>query len=614
MNIRNKIRPLLAILVFIIFLTSCSSQVNISSRNKIKNANIDIFIDGEKLETNLTPKFINDVLSVPASEIYSALGAEVIWDKDNSSMEVYKDNMTVCMYEDASYATLNNSIIMLDAPLKVIDDEMFVPYTFIDESLDYKITSNEETGDIQIYTDPASFNELPKHETDFSVAPSDMRFHEQYAQSSGFVRPGIKIEILFKIFKNPASSVGGGKAEITFDGYHIDTIPFFINKGSSFTTISRDYRIPLNRYPGLSEEDVKNGAFSVEILPDYMTNDSNPANNKAEITLQIKGCERKTSDMLSDYILDSIRARFEIGNNMAEPGHYVSLLSYIKGKGPKTILDFNVDGELIYENFFIASSLENAKSDSRGFFVPYDYAGLLNYVAQIDNGQYKILPVPVAPFEYVAFDGCISWIPVTSTLNYRPGENIRLNAILMRENKNDFVGPLRAYFLVNGELSPPLRVEPRSGTTPYLGDIESYLYKVPEDAPDSLDVKLLIDPGGLFFEHNKADNIASVTIPRQIEGESGNNVSVSDDDLRIAPSYILPGDWIQLICTVKNNAAVKPGKDLHVLFKVNGEIIPNGDFRIPASYLKPGQTYTPSRMWKVPDGFNGDIAFTVEID
>ncbi|MBN1299309.1 MAG: carboxypeptidase regulatory-like domain-containing protein [Actinobacteria bacterium] len=615
MNKRNIIRPFLCMLISVLLLFSLALPGCASSKDKSKIAKIDIFVNGEKLETGVKPRLVNNVVLLPAEDVLAAMGAEVFYDEESQLLEAFKENMHITMYADADYASVNNMIRMLEAPLKLVEGQLMAPCSFMSEAMDCKVTVDEVSGDIQIYTAPSLYDELGKSEIDFSISASDIRFLGSSGFDLDFTKPGNSMEIKFRIYKNQGSPGGGGKAKLIFDGFHIDTIPFFIDEHNSYTQVDTYYVIPLNRYASLAPDEIKNAVFSVEIIPDYLASDTNLSNNKAEISLDIKAVERKTNSVVSNYLLDSIFARFNVhlASNMTNPGDFLRLLSYIRGTGQKTIINYIVNGEIIEETFMSSYSLEKSTSHSCSYFVPHDYIGLINYEVLLDNGQYRFIPVPVAPFEYSVIPKSIRWEPRTGTKNYSPGKNLALSAVIMRDNKNDFTGPLRVYFLVNGELSPPIKVDPPSGTTPYLGDA-SYYYMVPQDAPPVIDVEVLVDPGQLFYEHNRSNNTYSVSIPETIEGSSGNDISISEQDLIIAPSYILPGDRIQLIATIKNNSKERPDKEVRIIFKINGEIISGGDFTRPKSYFWPGQGYTVSKMWEVPDDFRGDIFFTVEID
>ncbi|MBM3699760.1 MAG: hypothetical protein FJW68_02435 [Actinobacteria bacterium] len=614
MNKRNIVLPFLCIFISILLLFSLAGPGCAGSKDKFKILKADVFINGQKLETTLKPRLVNDVIVLPAQEVLAAMGAEVFYDEETQMLEAFKEDVHIAMYADADYASVNNMIRMLEAPLKLIEGQIMAPYSLMAEAFDCKVSGDEASGEIQIYTEPGFFDELSKSEIDFSVSASDIRFIDRSTGSNmEFIKIGNTFQINFKVFKNPGNSTGGAKAKLVLDGFHIDTIPFFIDKHNSYVFVSTNYTIPLNRYGSLAPDEIKNSVFSVEIFPDYMSTDTNLSNNKAEVSFNIKGIERKTNEVGSSYILDSIKAGFELTHNMARPGNFLPLISYIKGTGIKTILNYFVNGELISENFNSTSSPQTPVSHSRNYFVPYNYVGLINYEVQLDNGEYKFMPVPVAPYKYSVLPGSIRWQHKNSTKNYAPGTNLFLNALIMRDNKNDFTGPLRVYFLVNGELSPPVKVNPPSGTTPYLGDA-SYSYKVPQDAPPVLDVTVFVDPGQLLYEHDRSNNTYSVSIPETIEGSSGNDISISSNDLVIAPSYILPGQWIQLIATIKNNSKNYPDKGVRVIFKVNGEIIANGDYTYLTSDFRPGQGRTIYRMWKAPENFRGSIIFTVEID
>ena len=258
MNRRNIIKfifsSLSALLIIIFLLTAC--LVPGTRGLKINKADsVNIFIDGIKLKTNSPPLYVNNHLMLPAGEVFDALGAEVTWDEESQMLEAFKEDMHITMYADADYASVNNMIRMFKVPVKLIEDQLMAPYGFIADAMDCKVTGDDVSGDIQIYTAPSFYDELPKSEIDFSISASDIRFIDR---SSGFdiafIKTGILFEIIIKVFKNTGSPAGGGKAKLFLDDFHIDTIPFFIDKNHSHAQVNMYYIIPINRYNSLAPD------------------------------------------------------------------------------------------------------------------------------------------------------------------------------------------------------------------------------------------------------------------------------------------------------------------------------------------------------------------------
>jgi hypothetical protein len=580
------------------------------------NSNIKVYVDGKKINFDVPPMIIDGSTMVPLRAIFEAIGAEVTWDPNTQMATAYKDDTSVNLYIGSLAPSVNNIVRPITVPAKIVNGRTLAPLRFVGEAFGGTVTWNAATQTINIYTTPATNTELPKTPIDFSISSSDLKFIDDQNKSRTYVRPNTKIQIAVKIHKKDLLSQGGGKVRLSLGGIEIDKVPFYMDKGKEYIMIYKYCQLPLNNYSTLTEGEQTNDGFKAEILCDNLVRDTNTSNNSAQIPVQIQGGDRPTNKIVSDSTISSIKARSEFGYGLAKSGSYLTLITTIGGSGGHTVVGFYINGALVDEANVTPSKSGTPMSISTIYYVPYENSGLLNYTVKLDNGDEAFMPISVAPFEFEAIPGSITWNNSSGTKNYVPGQSIFLKAKIMRMNKysfSDTYHALRAYFLIDGKLSPALEIKPPSGSNPYIGDV-TYTYKIPPNQTLPLNVKMIVDAGGLFSESREDNNSVSVMIPMKIGGTPGNNVSLNNRSLRFAPGFAEPGKEMELIATIKNNSSAPPSKGVKLLFKVNGQPIEHGDLTIDKTYLKPGQTYTAYKIWTVPEKLTSDAEYSVEID
>jgi hypothetical protein len=603
---KTKILCSLSIVVFLMFISAGFSTALAA------NSNIKVYVDGKKINFDVPPMIIDGSTMVPLRAIFEAIGAEVTWDPNTQMATAYKDDTSVSLYIGSLSPSVNNIVRPITVPAKIVNGRTLAPLRFVGEAFGGTVTWNAATQTINIYTTPATNTELPKTPIDFSVSSSDLKFIDDYNRFQTYVMPGSTIRIEVKIHKKDIPSQGGGKVRLSLGGMEIDKIPFYIDKGKTSIIINRYYQLPLNNYPTLTEGEQTNVGFKAEIQCDNLARDTNTSNNSAQIPVKIQGGDRPTNEIVSDSTISSIKALSDFGVGLAKSGSYLTLIATIRGSGGKTIVGFYINGTLIDETSTVPSNAGTRITCS--YYVPYENPGLINYTVKLDNGDEAFIPISVAPFEFEAIPGSITWNMASNTKNYIPGQTMFLTAKVMRMNKNAFSDTytaLRAYFLIDGKLSPGLAIE--QGGNLYIGAV-NYTYKIPQNQTLPLKVKLIVDPGGLFAETRKDNNSDSVSIPMNIEGTKLNNISINNKSIRFAPWFAEPGEKMGLIATIKNNSAETPKKSVKVLFKINGQPIESGDLTIERGYLKPGQTYTAFKLWTVPANLTSDVEYSVEID
>ena len=115
-----------------------------------------VYVDGQKLVTDVEPFIEEDRTMVPMRAIFEAVGASVTWDQDTQTVISIKNdeatqNVVVLQIGNTS-AFVNSESVALDVPAKVINDRTFVPLRFVMESLDANVDWNPDTFTVTVTT------------------------------------------------------------------------------------------------------------------------------------------------------------------------------------------------------------------------------------------------------------------------------------------------------------------------------------------------------------------------------------------------------------------------------------------------------------------------------
>ena len=87
---------------------------------------------------------------VPLRAIFESLGAEVDWDSKTQTIVGTKGDTTVTLVVGNTTATVNDNVVELDVPPKIINDRALVPARFIAESLNCFVGWQEKTKTVYI--------------------------------------------------------------------------------------------------------------------------------------------------------------------------------------------------------------------------------------------------------------------------------------------------------------------------------------------------------------------------------------------------------------------------------------------------------------------------------
>ena len=105
---------------------------------KTKN-DINLFCDDERLKPDVSPVLLNDRTLVPVRIIGETLGAEIIWDNENKSVELIKDENSIIFVMDKDYIIENGNTKDIDVGSRLINNTAMVPVRALSEFFGFDV-------------------------------------------------------------------------------------------------------------------------------------------------------------------------------------------------------------------------------------------------------------------------------------------------------------------------------------------------------------------------------------------------------------------------------------------------------------------------------------------
>jgi N-acetylmuramoyl-L-alanine amidase len=128
----RKIIPV-AMLVFIFLCFPSFGKAAPKAKPVLKP--IEIYINGQKVESDVAPIIVNDRTLVPLRVISENLGASVYWDNTQRMVRITTSTKTILLKINDKKAVINDREVVLDTPATIVKDRTMVPLRFIGESL-----------------------------------------------------------------------------------------------------------------------------------------------------------------------------------------------------------------------------------------------------------------------------------------------------------------------------------------------------------------------------------------------------------------------------------------------------------------------------------------------
>lgn len=101
---------------------------------------VDLYIDLDKIETDVPPTIVDGRTLVPVRAIFEYLGATVEWENDTRTAVGTRGETVIRIQIDNTTAYVNGEARTLDVPAKLINGRTMVPARFISETFGCKVT------------------------------------------------------------------------------------------------------------------------------------------------------------------------------------------------------------------------------------------------------------------------------------------------------------------------------------------------------------------------------------------------------------------------------------------------------------------------------------------
>lgn len=206
---------------------------------------VNLYIDTEKIETDVPPTIVDNRTFVPVRAIFESLGATVEWDDSTRTATGTTDDTVVVIQIDNSTAYVNGEERTLDVPAQIINNRTMVPARFVSEALGCDVTWDAKTQTAAVAYEMA--------DQQIYVTATGARYHFDNSCNGGTYYEATLAEAMGrgltpceKCIGNSASSVTDNNNETGTQAYIVinDNVPYFsedeMNEGVFETYSSLD--------------------------------------------------------------------------------------------------------------------------------------------------------------------------------------------------------------------------------------------------------------------------------------------------------------------------------------------------------------------------------------
>lgn len=118
-----------------------------------------VILDGKTLTFDVPPEIVSGRTFVPLRAIFEELGAQIHWDNDTRTVTATKDSVKIVLTIGESFAYINDEMVSLDAPARVVSGRTLVPLRFVSEALGCTVDWDGETWTITMTSPTGSPSE-----------------------------------------------------------------------------------------------------------------------------------------------------------------------------------------------------------------------------------------------------------------------------------------------------------------------------------------------------------------------------------------------------------------------------------------------------------------------
>jgi len=437
--------------------------------------------------------------------------------------------------------------------------------------------------------------------------------------------PGDAVYFKLRVFNNTPDDglCGGSTVRFIMNGRVVDEVPFFLNNGDTFKDINARLFLPEGEYSSLPERTQVPINVQAIVDPNDKISESNESNNSATFQFKAEGVHQDILNGINPGItidvsgLSAWSTKNDAPNDKisaALPGQKLHLKAKLHFSGTFTTDDINIkfvlNGVVIKDfNRLIINRPNSGYIELNAeYYVPINAPEYFDFSVLLNNGSQASIKIPVIAWDVGINTGDMWWSGETVAV---PGKNILLKAVIQNFTslKFPFDSNKIAYrVLIDGQFF-------------YEDDLFIFYdsinptipaYKVPAGHTTPIQYAIILDPYGQLGESDEANNTATITIPIQNTGTTGPDFSISASGLSYLSKPILPGSQVKFSAAILNNSSSYLTKDLHIIFKINGNSI--ADFKLAKNLLKPLQYYLVTKSWTIPQNLPDNSVFEVILD
>lgn len=133
-----------------LFTTVVATTISLPNNAIAAQTTVNVTIDGV-LQTYEQPATLNDgSVFVPFRPIFQAFGTSVHWDQNNRIVTAYKDNQIISLTIGDHNASVDNVPFHLEQAPTIMEGSTMVPIRFISEALGAQVNWNSDTSTVEI--------------------------------------------------------------------------------------------------------------------------------------------------------------------------------------------------------------------------------------------------------------------------------------------------------------------------------------------------------------------------------------------------------------------------------------------------------------------------------
>ncbi|MDQ7829811.1 MAG: copper amine oxidase N-terminal domain-containing protein [Armatimonadota bacterium] len=140
----------------VVILTLLLLGGSLSAPTGAQDAPIRVFVDGGRVRFDQPPVVRGGRVLVPLRGVFERLGASVDWEAATQTVLAVRGGTVVELQIGSRQARVNDRVVLLDVPARIIGARTLVPLRFVSEALGATVQWQEATRTVLIYTGAAA--------------------------------------------------------------------------------------------------------------------------------------------------------------------------------------------------------------------------------------------------------------------------------------------------------------------------------------------------------------------------------------------------------------------------------------------------------------------------